>query len=447
MNVTFVFPRLHYSSGDPPLGIAYVAAKVRNCFPDAKVSIIDSTFNRTKSYIENELVRRMPDVVGIYSDTIMYDDAVWVAKLCRQYNWGEHIIFGGPHATVMPRSLIEFGDVCVGRGDQTIIDYLSDIEKCNEPSKALGLFGNLPRENYCNPDCLPFPARDLLPMDKYLSNFHLLDALNPKIRGTSLITSFGCPYNCRFCQPTLQMIFGQKVWVRTPESVVDEIVHLKETYKIDGFFFHDDIHQVFIDSWGKKFCRLMKEENLDLVFGCNCRVDLLQEEPLRELYGVGLRVLHIGVESASQRILNLLGKGTRVGITSEKFKLCKKLGIKTLSFFMLGSPTETEDEINTTIDFAAKLDADEASFSLTKPLPGTSLYERFPHSSQSFSSYDYYGKGDLNCSTISYDRLRKLQRKAILKFYLDQKRWGYIAKHVSSIDGLRKMKTKLWRYI
>lgn len=453
MKICLVFPRFKYKSGDPPLGIAYVASSLQNSGVD--VSILDTTFDTTFDDIEKHLKDSNPDIVGIYSDTPMFNDAVKVADISKQL--GILTIAGGPHPTIMPETMIPHVDiVALGEGEETIVDIINNLKNLKNVKgiwykKNGKIIKNPIREPIKNIDRLNFPARHLLNMELYIKNWYYLDSVDPKLRGTNVVASRGCPFQCTYCQPTLKSIFGQKLKIRSPENVIEEIKQLKKDYNLDAIFFHDDTLTAD-KKWVKEFCELLKKENLGILWACNTRVDTIDEDLMREMHSAGLRGMHIGVESGSQRILNdVYRKGISLDKVKKVVEMAKKIGIHSLCFFMIGAPTETIEEINKTIKFAYPLKCDEATFSITSPLPCTCLYDMVKDKgyqlSTNFSDFDYYSKRAFQDPKLPYKKLRYYQKKALLLFYLHPNRWGYIIKHITSIKGWEKIYIKTRRFI
>jgi radical SAM superfamily enzyme YgiQ (UPF0313 family) len=421
--------------------------------PNVDVSILDTTFNSSFEYVKTFLTEQKPDIVGIYFDTIMFDDGLKIVKIAKKL--GIFVIAGGPHATVMPETLIDNVDaVAIGEGEEIVKNLIENFPNLR---KVKGIFykengrirKNLPQPRIDNIDNLEFPARDLLEMEKYINNWHFLDSVDVNLRGTNIIASRGCPFNCSFCQPTLRTLFGNIVRKRSPENVIKEINQIVNQYDLDGIFFHDDTFTINRD-WIIKFCDLIKKEKLEILWGCNSRVNTIDKELMQIMYKAGLRELHIGIESGSQRILDeIYQKGIKLEDAKKVISMTKEVGINTLCFFMLGAPTETKEEIWKTINFASSLDANEVTFSITTPLPKTRLYDIVKENytiSEDFSDFDYYSKRAFYDKNLDFYKLKKLQRIALLKFYTNPKRWRYTFKHVTSIKGIRKMMIKLKRF-
>jgi radical SAM superfamily enzyme YgiQ (UPF0313 family) len=117
---------------------------------------------------------------------------------------------------------------------------------------------------------------------------------------------------------------------------------------------------------------------------------------------------------------------------------------------MLGAPTETREEINKTIRFAASLDIDEATFNITTPFPETYLHDMVKKLnyklSNDFSDYNYYSKRSFEDPHMPAKKLKYYQRKALLSFYLKPRRWRYLLRHFTSVHGFRKLLTKIGRF-
>ena len=437
MKLSLIFPRFKYKTGDPPIGLALIAAIVRRA--DHDVEVIDSTFHPTMRFVNNRLKSFKPDAVCIYVDSLSFNPAIKIADNAKKN--GKLVIFGGPHATLKPESLVKHADYVIsGEADEAILEILEGKHKGKNILKPK------------RPDLskIPIPAYDLLEMDKYIRLWHPLDSINPNLKGTSIISSRGCPFKCSFCQPVLDNIFGKGVRSRTVSSVIEEIKYLKKNYDVDGVFFHDDTFTIR-KKWALEFSQKLIDENIDILWGINTRVDQLDEKLMTKMHEAGLRVMHLGIESGSQRVLDeIYNKGIELSKVPETITKAKKIGIQCLCFFMLGAPGETEKEIEKTIIFAASLDATEATATIATPLPGTYLHERTKKNyevTNDFSDFDYYKNRAFKDPKLSLKKLKWFQKKLLFKFYLHSKRWPYIAKHLFSIKGWRTMYLKIMRFM
>ncbi len=452
VKISLVFPRTKYVTGDPPLGLAYIAAWILKEFPHADVHIHDATFHGSLARIEKELAKLNPSLVGIFSDTLMFSNAVRIAQFAR--GLGATVVVGGPHATVSAQSFRGTADYVVrGEGEQAFAAIIRQrMAGQRDEDTADTQIVEQPDERSLSLDAIPFPALELLDMDRYVSAWSYLDSVDTELRGTTMITSRGCPFRCAYCQPTLNMLFGSALRRRSPENVIAEIVLLRERFGVGGIFFHDDTFTLD-KAWVLKFCGLLKKDNNGLKWGCNSRIDTVDGPLLEEMHAAGLRNIHFGIEAASQRVLDeVYHKGTRVCGTKNILAAAKKIGISTLGFFMLGAPTETLDEIQSTVDLACRLPLDEASFSIVTPLPGTFLREKVNALpgyglSSDFKDYDVYRTSPVIKGGVSRRRLKFIQKKSLFFFYGSPKRIAYLLRHLLSLNGMRKLLYKLRRYV
>lgn len=450
---------MKYKTGDPPLGIAILAANLRA--HNFEVDIVDTTFHPTIEYAKERLSSFNPEWVAIYSDTMMFDDSTAIAKLARES--GKKIIFGGPHASLKPETLLDHADFVIkGEAENAIIDILegkieqkpeNETEQKSETEKSANTENKrdsrIIEGKSTDIEQLPIAAYDLLEMEEYMKRWHLLDSIKPNLRGTNLFSSRGCSFRCTFCQPVLNNLFGKTLRTRSVESVVSEIKYLKEKFSLEAIYFQDDTFTLK-KIWIKEFCKRLKDEKIEVLWGCNSRIDILDEEIMRVMHDAGLRVMHIGVESGSQRVLDeIYHKDIKLDYVPDKISLAEQIGIHCLCFFMMGAPGETKEEIEQTIKFATSLKCTEITATIATPLPGTYMYESIKDKYKiidDFSEFDYYKNSAFENPDVSFDELKWLQKKMLIKFYTHPKRWGYIARHFTSINGMKKMLAKVGRF-
>lgn len=432
MHIALIFPRCKYPSGDPPLGIMYIASELKK-MKGVQVDIIDTTFVRNpKRHIQRCLKNKKYDLIGFSVMTSMLKDACEMAAVVKAGNPGTKVIFGGSHPTVAPKSTLENENVdavCIGEGEKTMRGLIeADIGFGGVEGiwfKQGGeIIKNQPRHPVEDLDDLEMPSRDLLDMRRYFREWFQLDAVSSSLRGTNLIASRGCPYACSYCQPTLSTIFGKKIRKRSPGNIIEEILFLKDTYKIDAFSFDDDTFIIDKD-WVSNICDEMMKNRVNLLWGCNVRANLVDKELMLEMKTAGLRRVMMGIESGSQRILDdVYNKRITIAQVKDAVNLLKGMDIKVLGHFMIGAPTETEEEILDTIKFAKGLDIDAATFSITTPMPHTYLYERTKGGiNQSFEEFDYYKTPVYNDRVaLAPFKILSLKRRAFAEFYLSPKR-------------------------
>ncbi|MDD5254843.1 MAG: radical SAM protein [Candidatus Omnitrophica bacterium] len=455
IKVSFVFPRFKYFSGDPPLGLGYLASYLKRELPGIDISIIDTTFTHSFTAAFRRLEEINPDIIGIYSDAIMSRDALSIADWSRERKI--FTVFGGPQPTVSPDIFIARADAVVrGEGEATLAELLKrhgDKDLSSIPGlwwkKDGEVVRNRPNRDFLDLDSLPFPQRDLLAMRSYMYYWNYLDAADIHRRGTTMMVSRSCPFVCSYCQPVIHEMFGEKLRLRSPENIIQEVASLQEQYGVDSIFFHDDTFTVD-HHWLAEFCKRLDNLRPRILWGCNSRVDTVDEEVLKLMHVSGLRNIHFGIESASQRILDAVyNKQIRIDKVRDVIASADRIGIDTMGFFMLGAPGETPEEINKTISFAMGLKLKEASFSLTTPLSGTYLYRKLllDDSFEIDKDYDnrnYYSRYSIK-GGIGFRRIKRLQLKAFLLFYLHPFRLKYILKHLLHPRGIRKLFIKTRR--
>jgi radical SAM superfamily enzyme YgiQ (UPF0313 family) len=451
--ISIVFPRMKYTSGDPPLGVMYIATYLTKHL-NAEVQIIDTTFHKSYDYVFQRIVNFPTDIVGIFIDTIMYNDAIKIAKMAKSL--GKYVIAGGPHTTIMPETVISYVDALViGEGELASLEILKNLPDLKPvkgawvkngattyKSNELSLSQNL--------DSIPFPDRSLIENERYMQYWHFMDVIDGYKRGTNIIASRGCPYHCTYCQPTLRKLFGTRLRYRSPQNVMDEVLSLKETLGIQAFIFQDDT--LTIDKkWVAEFADLLIKADTGLIWGCNTRADTIDRELLLHMHEAGLRKIQIGGESGTVRILRDVYKK---GIIPEQVKqvvsIAHSVGVKTLVFFMLGAPGETRQEVISTIKFAKEIKSDEVTFNLTQPLPGTDLYESMLHKQEynlekDFTKFDYYNRRAFNDVTLSNRQLRLIRILGFFYVYVRLSSFVYIIRHFGSVSGMKKLFAKLRR--
>ena len=450
-----VFPRFKYPSGDPPLGVAYLASAMRE--RGLEVDIFDATFVSEPLDRLKEILRaKRYDLVGVSTLTSMIGEAGQVAKAVREVSPETMIVAGGPHPTVAPEhtlSLGVFDAVLVGEGERTLPELVeSGLRLKGQSGIWYSADGAVVRNEGVEPiadlDTLPMPAWDLLDMQQYLSLWYQLDAVHYGVRGTSIMASRGCPYQCSYCQPTLGTLFGQKIRRRSAPSLVEEAARLKAEYGIEGLMWLDDTF-LLDRAWMRGLCEEFIAADLGLIWGCNVRADVCDRESLEIMKEAGLRMVHVGIESASPRVLDeVYRKGITIEQVRDTVQTASDLGLKVRGYFMLGAPSETEEEVRASMRLANELPLDDVTFSITTPLPHTHLYDATRDLiAADFSHFDYYKTAvydsDLVLPAQTLDRLKKL---AYVRFYLGPRRLWRTIRSVLGISGMRKALLKIQRF-
>ena len=361
--------------GQPPLGLAYIGAYLERF--NIKVRIIDTSFEDL-----NNILKGNPRIVGIYSMTPYFNSLVHTIQFIKNHITDAIVVVGGPHASVQPFEVLNIPGVdyvVIGEGEVAFLELVQALTENGNVDQVKGIGFIREKRIHITPpnppiedlDKLPFPARHLLPIEKYMRPFTLQEFNFLPIRATTMIASRGCVFNCVFCQPTLRKIFGVKTRYRSPENVLDEMKLLKEEYGAEGILFVDDTFTLNRE-WVKMFC---KKNNLGLKLAINSRIDTVDESMLQEMKKAGVISILFGIESGNQRILNNLRKGITISQIENTVRKTKKVGFFVKGYFMIGAPGDTKETISQTISFAKTLPLDQVQFSIATPYPGTELYE------------------------------------------------------------------------
>ncbi len=378
MHVTLVNPP--YPSGAPqsifiPMGISYLAAVLE--MNQHEVDVIDGqVLKPTHRELEEELVKRQPDVIGVTSSTLTYKPAIEIVKTAKKATPDCLTILGGPHVTVMDEQTLsehpEADIVVRGEGEQTMLELAHRISESNLKDlhevagitfRKNGKIVQTPNRPFIqNLDELPFPAYNYLPLSKYRL---LGKAYIP------IITSRGCPSQCTFCLASRML--GKRFRTRSPRNVVDELEWLRDTHGADIFAFYDDTF-TFDRKRAREICEEMKNRNVDLPWDCRTRVDRVSKELLAEMRDANCQLIHFGVESGSQKMLDAMKKGTSVKQNEVAIRWAKEVGISVAISVIVGYPGETMDTLRQTLDFIRKTEPDYVYVCVAIPYPGTELH-------------------------------------------------------------------------
>ncbi len=359
-----------------PLGLAYIGAILIKA--GYTVSAID--LNATpmdNSRIIQAIKEASPVLVGISACTPTYPSGLDFARLSKEINTKTKIIFGGAHASVMYREVLqeECVDIVVrGEGEYTMLDLADCFIR--DKGSITDIKGIAYKDNGCivvtqkrnpitNPDELPFPAKTLFPLDLY------------GMPNAVLASRGGCPFACYFC--AVNNIWEGRRYFRQPENIIAEISELISVYPIPKarvINFSDDAFTMNREQ-AISICRLMRQLSASqkLWWRCNTRVDLVDAELLNAMRYSGCYSIEYGIEAGSQRILDAIGKKISMEQIRRVVGETVKLGIDAECSFMFPHPEDTKESIREQIGFMRELHEMGASetLSLTTPLPGTEL--------------------------------------------------------------------------
>jgi anaerobic magnesium-protoporphyrin IX monomethyl ester cyclase len=376
----------------PPLGTLYAASYIRS--RGYTVELFDAMLAESESEWDAALARSQPRIAVLYEDNFNY-----LSKMCllrmRQAAFsmiamarqrGCTVIVAGSDATDHAHDYLAAGAdyVLIGEGEQTLGDVLDHLQRggANETplESILGLTFERDGQVVITPrrpdlkdlDALPFPAWDLVDIERYRSMWQARHGYY----SMNLATARGCPYHCNWCA---KPIWGQRYHVRSPENVVAELAWLKRTYKPDHIWMVDDIFGL-IPGWVERFAELVEQQHARLPFKSLQRVDLiLKGNTIDALRRAGAQRIWVGAESGSQKILDAMEKGTQVEHIYHAARALHAAGIQVGFFLQFGYPGETRQDIERTLQMVRDCRPDDIGMSVSYPMPGTRFFAAVQH--------------------------------------------------------------------
>ena len=383
----------------PQVSLAQMAALLH---PVYKVKVVDCNAERmgwaefTKLLDKYQPKYYLTQLTAPTLENDMYGCFLAHARGAKTIAFGTHIT-PIPVETMRPYPSLDFA--LVGEPDLTIRDLLDHLEgKIEERSPEIkkmfekmdpsyktsfnengsvnlqGIKGiawrnkdeimlNFPRPFIADLDDMPIPMHELLPLQSYRM---------PMIKGafTFIVTSRGCPAGCTYCIKHVSYQFSTRI--RSPKLIMEELWYLKKL-GINNIHMYADLFTVNRDQV-IELVNLMIEENIQIKWTCNSRVDFVDEEMLNLMGKAGCRLISWGIESGNEQILKHARKGAYPDKAERALRWAKQAGIMNWGYFIIGLPGETEETIRETINFAKKLPLDIALFHVAAPYPGTPFF-------------------------------------------------------------------------
>jgi radical SAM superfamily enzyme YgiQ (UPF0313 family) len=427
----------------PPIILAYIAAILKQA--GHEVCLIDANILKLS---KEETLRRIenfkPDILGFRIDTYNFQETLdWIKYLKEKTKLP--VITGGINITNYPLESLSHQEIdygVIGEAIESLPKFLRVLENDGDFSAVEGLVWrkdgeikiNPPKTNLVDFDIYPFPARHLLPNEKYHS------FISQRKNFSIMLTSTGCPFKCKFCA-----IAHLPYRERSPRNVVDEIEQcyydfgIREIDIFDGTFFINKKRTIEI-------CQEIRRRGIKIEWTCRSRADVLNEEVLKEASRAGCREINLGIESVVPEILEGINKQIKVEQVKNAVKLCNKYGIRVLGFFMFGNPGETEESLKKTIDFMLSLNIDFVQICRTIAKPKTDLDDSLIKG----TGRDYWrefvsGKaGEERLPTpwtgLSQRQIEKCLKLAYYQFFFRPK---YIWRRIIQLKSF----SEFWRYI
>ena len=417
----------------PPTDLMYLASITESCGFEA----IIRDYSQGGDF-EADLKEFQPNYLVANIATPTFQSDMMAVKLAKEIVPSIcTIVKGAPFLTYNTNTIYEnpFIDyVIMGEAELTLKDILDGVPNCD-------ILGICYRENFQpvkndkrpfieDLDILPFPARHLVDNSIYKRPD------NGKVQAVIKVAR-GCPFHCFFCLAT--PVSGAKVRTRSPENIVAELKECVEKYNIKNFLFWSDIFN-FNREWTLELCQKIIESGLKITWSSNTRADTMDDEMAKMMYKSGCRLVSIGVESGSQKMLDNIGKKITLDDIRNTVKILKKNKIKIYNYFVIGLPWETEETVEETIKFAIELDSNFISFYTATPLPGTKYFAYAMLNKLVEGNLDFrsaYYEPVVRSEHLSKERIFELHKQAIKRFYLRPK---FILKTLLSLRSFAEFK-------
>lgn len=425
MRIVLVQPRGGELSPDhihEPLNLGYLAAVLNNRgFSD--VHIIVGAFEKNDESIIKKA--RNADIIGFTATSPMMKQAVSLASKLKEK--GRFIVMGGTHPSNQPEEILGSGvvDLVVrGEGERvlaTVVEYLDmnrdwrNLEGISFKNGKSFVHNRRPAliENL---DTLPFPARNLFDQERFLD----IGYRRFGDRGAWLLSSRGCPFDCCFCAS--REIWGRRWRTRSAENIIEEIAQVIARFGATRINFADDTFTVSRQRI-EGFCRQMIERKIDVDWGCNVRVDSVDQRLLGLMKAAGCKDIWIGVESGSPEVLRSIGKEIDLDSVKKVFKWSREAGLKRRGYFMLGIPGETLEDILMTEKLIEEIEPDSMAITFFTPFPGCRAFlkekkEGFNFNRVDWSTIDFFKTGLKGNGKLTLEEIKREHQRLYRKFNL-----------------------------
>jgi len=345
----------------------------------------------------------------IYGSIVDFKNENTVAKKLKTLHPQAKVGFIGPFPSIMPELFRSSDFVIKGSFEQF---FLYDFKELSE------LTGIIDVKERMDIDALPYPELAGFPISEY--------GYSPAITAKpffALQASIGCPYSCSYyC--VYGKIQGPTIFTRSPKHIVEDIIYIKNQYGIKAVQFRDPIFG-FKKGYIEEFCRELERKKINIQWGIETRIDLLDEKKIKMMFDVGLRNINIGIETISPEIaINNKRKLTDIHHQEKIIKYCKKIGVKASAFYLFGYENDTLKTMRETLDYAKKLNTFLSRFAICTPYPGTDYYENLKNHNRlityNFEEYTQFNPV-IKHSNLAPEDIKKMLSTAFREYYFRPK--------------------------
>ncbi|HTR78666.1 MAG TPA: radical SAM protein [Gemmatimonadaceae bacterium] len=372
-----------------PLSTLIVAALLRRA--NQSFAFFDTMLSEGVDEYRDFLRAARPKVVAILDDNFNFLTKMCTTRMraaafemiAAAKSAGARVVVNGSDATDQTLAYLDVGAdaVIVGEPDETLLELLKHWE--DGGTELHGIAGlairetlngrgtvhrTLARRPIPDLDALPFPAWDLIDVERYRVAW---TAAHGRL-SWNLATSRGCPFACNWCA---KPVFGRRYTQRSPENVAAELAELGKAVGADHLWFSDDIFGL-TPRWIEHFAREVVVRGAATPFMMQSRADLMTPAAVKALAESRCEEVWLGVESGSQGVLDAMDKGITLDDVRAATRTLKEHGIRACWFVQLGYPGEDWDAILSTRDLIREAQPHDIGVSVAYPLPGTPFYER-----------------------------------------------------------------------
>ncbi|NOY24266.1 MAG: B12-binding domain-containing radical SAM protein [Oligoflexia bacterium] len=428
----------------PPLSLISIATFLLQK-SDHQVKIMDAQLdNLDYDELRQRVSAWKPDVVGITAFTVQLVDVHKTVQACHDVGV-PRVVIGGPHVNDFPQECLGLSGVDAvikGEGQQPMLDLLAVWEAGKVARGIPGVMAHpddlVPEDDvYFSNDLDDYPILDLTLVDYQ----RYYDVMGEGGIFTTVISSRGCPYRCTFCNTP-----RHRYRVMTPGRVCDELesciaLGIREIYFVDDTFniTNKRVHAL---------CDEIMRRKLDIRWTVRFRVKGVDRALLEKMKAAGCTRIQFGVEQGTEEGLLRLKKDVTSREIEHAFSLCRQVGIRTVAYFMIGTPTErTREDVMDTIRYSIRLNPDFVMYNLLTPFPGTTLFDEGMRDGvldmepwlQFMRQPDASFKAQVWDEHFSRDELRELLGLAWKSFYW---RPEFVVKNLLQIRNIADLKRK-----
>lgn len=428
-----------------PLSLVYVGGYARK--QGFSVKILDAYNGLIPPRRVIGMAEKMnPDIVGITCDATRFDNIRLIFKHLRERLPNALLVAGGSFPSFRQGDLFPWVDVIVkGEGEASFAEIAANFlgKKPLDGIKGVFLKGEAgyvysgDRQPILDLDSYFYPAWDLVNMRH---NFFFWGRKAPV---ATMVSSRGCPEDCAYC--ALPPLWGHRHRQLSAGRLLDELEHLKKTYGTREIYFKDNLFTCN-KAWVTEFCEGLLKRGLKLSWSCGTGVKYVNPEILGLMKKAGCHTINFGFESGNQKILDSVDKTVTVEQNLIAAEMTRKAGINIFGFFMMGFPGETREQIEDTINLAAKISPDVVMYAMVTPFPGTRLWyslglDKDAKEAWAWKDYNWY-KRTLSLSPVTPAELGELKHKGMQAV----RTWKYWLRYVTNFTPMM-LARQAWRVL